>query len=222
MVLQYSNIHCPNNEHSSKSMQCHHFGKYKNWEYKCNYVSGGLNKGEAIAKQRTTFMLTWHSCGKIVQVVEAARISNAVSFIEKLPEAYDTRLGEGGVQLSGGQKQRIAIARAVLRNPRVRQFGMGAFNRARTYSGMQIHPMQILMLDEATAALDAESERLVQDALHLVMAGRTTFVVAHRLSTIVDCDKIAGRHRGAGMYALFADTYSSCKSLVPAPWCSYL
>ena len=106
------------------------------------------------------------------QVIEAARVANAWEFIETMENGLDTMVGERGVNLSGGQKQRLSIARAVLKNP------------------------PILILDEATSALDTESEKLVQEAISAIMVNRTVLVIAHRLSTVIDADKIVVMSQG--------------------------
>jgi ATP-binding cassette, subfamily B, bacterial len=100
------------------------------------------------------------------EVIEAAKLSNSWEFISQFPDGLATIVGERGIKLSGGQRQRIAIARAILRNP------------------------SILLLDEATSSLDAESEKVVQDALNVLMEGRTSIIIAHRLATIREVDKI--------------------------------
>lgn len=106
------------------------------------------------------------------QIIEAAKAANAWEFIEKLPEGLNTMLGQNGVNLSGGQRQRLAIARALLKNA------------------------PILILDEATSALDTESERLIQAALERLVVGRTTLVIAHRLSTVQNADRIVVMQEG--------------------------
>jgi ATP-binding cassette subfamily B protein len=106
------------------------------------------------------------------EVYEAAQQAAVDEFISRLPERYESFLGDRGVRLSGGQKQRIAIARALLKNP------------------------PLLLLDEATSSLDAESERLVQQALEVAMNGRTTIVIAHRLSTVKKADRIIVMEHG--------------------------
>lgn len=129
------------------------------------------------------------------EIQAAAQAANAHSFIQKLPEGYDTLVGERGTKLSGGERQRVAIARALLKNPK------------------------LLILDEATSSLDVASEAIVQDALDRLMQSRTTIIIAHRLSTIVNADKIlvmqAGRIVEAGTHAeliakggLYAELYT--------------
>ncbi|WEY88037.1 multidrug resistance ABC transporter ATP-binding protein/permease BmrA [Bacillus subtilis] len=106
------------------------------------------------------------------EIEKAAEMAYAINFIKELPNQFDTEVGERGIMLSGGQRQRIAIARALLRNP------------------------SILMLDEATSSLDSQSEKSVQQALEVLMEGRTTIVIAHRLSTVVDADQLLFVEKG--------------------------
>lgn len=113
-----------------------------------------------------------HTDMDIKLIEEASRTANALDFISKLPQGYDTFIGDRGVKLSGGERQRLAIARALLKNP------------------------PILILDEATSQLDTESERIVQDALNKLMRGRTVFMIAHRLSTVRGANKIIVLDKG--------------------------
>lgn len=127
------------------------------------------------------------------EIKRAADLAHATEFIERLPDGYDTEVGERGMKLSGGQRQRIAIARAVIRDPK------------------------ILLLDEATSNLDSASEYLVQKALQKLMAGRTTLVIAHRLSTIVDAEQIAvvenGKITGTGTHSKLLQSHQLYREL---------
>ncbi|WML42304.1 ABC transporter ATP-binding protein [Neobacillus sp. OS1-2] len=122
------------------------------------------------------------------EIARVAKMAYADQFISELPSGYDTEVGERGIKLSGGQRQRIAIARAFLRNP------------------------QILMLDEATSSLDSKSELVVQQALQNLMKGRTTLIIAHRLSTVIDSDQIIflekGEITGSGTHEQLVQTHS--------------
>jgi ABC-type multidrug transport system fused ATPase/permease subunit len=142
------------------------------------------------------------------EVLVAARAANADEFIVQLPEGYLTIVGERGIRLSGGQRQRVAIARTFLKDP------------------------PILILDEATAALDSESENLIHDALRRLMRGRTTFIIAHRLSTVMNADRIVvieqgtireiGRHaellgRGGVYTQLYEEQFHPSRSVLTGP-----
>jgi ATP-binding cassette subfamily B protein len=113
-----------------------------------------------------------HPGASLQTIIEAAELAGADEFIKKLPMGYETQIGEGGGMLSGGQRQRIAIARALLGNP------------------------SLLILDEATSHLDAESERIIQNNLNTILKGRTTLVIAHRLSTVRNADLILVLDKG--------------------------
>ena len=126
--------------------------------------------------------------------MDAARAANATEFVDGLPEGVMTHIGERGIRLSGGQRQRIAIARALLEDA------------------------PVLILDEATSALDAESEYLVQDALKKLMSGRTTLVIAHRLSTVKSADRIlvinGGKVAQSGSHAQLMERHGLYAQLV--------
>ena len=158
------------------------------WRSQIGYVSQESAMMAGTIRENLCYGLT--DGEKIVdeRLWEVAEMAYADEFIKSFSEGLDTEVGERGVKLSGGQRQRIAIARAFLRDPK------------------------ILMMDEATASLDSQSEAIVQQALSRLMEGRTTFVIAHRLSTIVDADKIIfiekGQVTGIGTHHELAQSHA--------------
>ncbi|MBM7579473.1 ABC transporter ATP-binding protein [Jeotgalibacillus terrae] len=157
------------------------------WRSQIGYVSQDSPMMAGTIRDNLTYGLTDATSISDERLWEVAAMAYAEPFIREFPEGLNTEVGERGVKLSGGQRQRIAIARAFLRDPK------------------------ILMMDEATASLDSQSEGIVQQALTRLMEGRTTFVIAHRLSTIVDADKIIfiekGRITGIGSHSQLIETH---------------
>ncbi|WP_226003487.1 ABC transporter ATP-binding protein [Paenibacillus sp. BJ-4] len=161
------------------------------WRSKIGYVSQESSMMTGTVRDNITYGLGREA--DLEEVRQAARMAYADTFIMDLPQGYDTEVGERGMKLSGGQRQRIAIARALLRSP------------------------DILMLDEATSSLDSSSEHEVQKALANLMEGRTTIVIAHRLSTVVHSDQIIvldkGRVTGAGTHAELIESHQVYREL---------
>ncbi len=144
----------------------------KSWRSQLGYVSQESSMMSGTIRENLTYGLENANQVSDEQLWNVARMAYADQFIQELPKGLDTEVGERGTKLSGGQRQRINIARAFLRNPK------------------------LLLLDEATASLDSQSEQVVQKALHRLMEGRTTFVIAHRLATIVHADQIIFIEKG--------------------------
>ena len=139
---------------------------------------GSIRDNIAMAKTNASFQ----------EVVHVARMAGAAEFVERMPQSYDTMLEENGSNLSGGQKQRLAIARALLKDPR------------------------ILIFDEATSALDPESEGIIQNNLKRIAKGRTVIIVSHRLTTLTECDQIIVMERGrVEMIGTHQQLLKSCK-----------
>nr|WP_244532645.1 ABC transporter ATP-binding protein [Mesobacillus persicus] len=163
----------------------------QSWRSQIGYVSQESPIMSGTIRDNIAYGLERHVTAEEIQ--NAAELANAAEFIERLSEGYKTEVGERGIKLSGGQRQRIAIARALIRNPK------------------------ILLLDEATSNLDSASEVLVQKALNRLMEGRTTLVIAHRLSTVVDADQIVvlekGEVTGIGRHRELFTTHSLYRKL---------
>ncbi|WP_102273526.1 ABC transporter ATP-binding protein [Cytobacillus massiliigabonensis] len=161
------------------------------WRSQIGYVSQESPLMSGTIKENICYGIEHQVSDEEIQ--HAAELANAAEFIERLPKGFETEVGERGMKLSGGQRQRIAIARALIRNPK------------------------ILLLDEATSNLDSASEHLVQQALQKLMDGRTTLVIAHRLSTIVDADQIAviedGCITGTGSHHELLETHALYRKL---------
>ncbi|KRG13225.1 multidrug ABC transporter permease [Virgibacillus soli] len=159
----------------------------KSWRSQIGYVSQESAMMAGTIRENLCYGLENAEAIPEERLWEVAKMAYADQFIKAFPQGMNTEVGERGVKLSGGQRQRIAIARAFLRDPK------------------------ILMMDEATASLDSQSESIVQQALTRLMQGRTTFVIAHRLSTIVDADKILfienGKITGSGTHQELAHTH---------------
>ncbi|NJP38710.1 ABC transporter ATP-binding protein [Alkalicoccus luteus] len=163
----------------------------RDWRRKIGYVSQESPLLAGTIRENLMYGLTEEPPEyRFWEVLEAA---NASSFVQELPDKLDTEVGERGIRLSGGQKQRIAIARALLRDP------------------------EVLLLDEATASLDSQSEKQVQEALEILMKGRTTIIIAHRFSTISGADQIIvmenGRVTGRGSHRTLYDSHSLYRKL---------
>lgn len=161
------------------------------WRRRIAYVSQDSPMMAGTIRHNLAYGLGQAEETSMLAALEAANLSE---FIESLPDGLDTEVGERGVKLSGGQRQRLAIARALLRDP------------------------EILLLDEATAHLDSESEKLVQEALQTLMKDRTTLVIAHRLSTISSADRIVvleeGRVTGQGTHSELLQSHELYGKLV--------
>lgn len=162
------------------------------WRDSLGYVSQEIPVISGTVKKNICYGLDKEPTDQ--EIEEAARLAHAHEFIEKLPEGYYTEVGERGIKLSGGQRQRIAIARTILKNPK------------------------LLLLDEATSNLDSESEEHIQEAIKNVMKDRTTLIIAHRLSTVTDADTIfvveGGKITGEGSHLQLMDSHPLYRKLV--------